>query len=364
MRARRADAARPNGFSLTWRRYRRAPPIRPGGAALRFGYGAKMLVKLMQILGLIVLAWLLAAVAAEAASRRHPPRGQMVDVGGRRLRLVCEGPVSARPTVWMEAGAFGGAADFAAIQERLTSKGYRSCAYDRAGMGYSDPGPSPRDGDAIAGDLEHLIAACGERGPFLLMAHSMGGLYVRQFAARNRDKVAGLVLIEAVTPELLHAPGIDRFYGYFHTMARAGAFAGTLGLTKPAYFFLPDKIGLPPEGVREKRRGFISGRQSRTALDEVEHWFDAAKQGEAAGAYDPAWPVAVVTASSLTGTFSAWEDMRRAPERASASGSYANVPAASHNSILGATYNQAVIDAVERVAQAARPAPASTNLVR
>ena len=88
----------------------------------------------MTILALILLAWLVAAGAAEAVARSHPPRGRMVDIGGRRLRLVCEGPVSTQPTVWMEAGAFSGAADFAAIQQRLAEKGLRSCAYDRAGI--------------------------------------------------------------------------------------------------------------------------------------------------------------------------------------------------------------------------------------
>ena len=66
----------------------------------------------MQILALILIAWLIAAGAAEAVARSHAPRGRMVDIGGRRLRLVCEGPLSAAPTVWMEAGAFSGAADF------------------------------------------------------------------------------------------------------------------------------------------------------------------------------------------------------------------------------------------------------------
>ena len=91
-----------------------------------------------------------AAVAAMAAP--FTPSGTYVDIGGRKLRLVCAGPPNTanaaeagRPTVWMEAGAFGLAADFAAIQEKLTAKGIRSCAYDRAGMGWSDPGPRPRD---------------------------------------------------------------------------------------------------------------------------------------------------------------------------------------------------------------------------
>jgi pimeloyl-ACP methyl ester carboxylesterase len=309
-----------------------------------------MLRKAMLVLGLIALVWLVAAGAAEALSRTHPPRGKMVDIGGRRLRLVCEGPLSASPTVWMEAGAFSGAADFAAIQQRLAEKGLRSCAYDRAGMGFSDQRPDPRDGDAITADLDKLIVASGERGPFILMAHSMGGLYVRQYAARHPDKVAGLVLIEAVTPELMANPQVAAFFRHFRTLARANAFFGSLGLTKPGYLFLPDRIGLPSDAAREKRRGQVTGRQARTALAEVNAWPDAARQAQAAGDLDPAVPVAVVTANY--GGASPFEAGRRLPADRSRSGSYDTVSGAGHTSILGFGKNEAVILATLRVASA------------
>jgi pimeloyl-ACP methyl ester carboxylesterase len=304
--------------------------------------------KMLQGLGLVLAAWLAAAGVAQAVGQSKAPRGQMVDIGeGRSLRLVCEGPKNApTPTVWMEAGAFGGAADFGAIQQKLTAKGIRSCAYDRAGMGFSPTAPGPRDGDAISGDLARLMVASGESGPFILMAHSMGGLYVREFAVKHPDKIAGLVLIEAVTPELLEMPGADRFVNTFLAIARVNAVAGSLFLTKPAYFFLPDKIGLPPQIRDERRRATVSSRQARAALNEVEHWREAARQTIAAGDYDPTWPVAVITAADIPG---AWEKGRRAPERRSHHGSYENAPAASHNSILGGGYNDIVVRGLDRV---------------
>lgn len=305
-------------------------------------------MKLLWVLGFVVIAWLVAAGAAEAVSRLHPPRGKMIDIGGRKLRLVCQGEGGNNPTIWMEAGAFSGAADFAAIQLKLARKGLRSCAYDRAGMGYSDPGPHPRDASAISADLEKLIAASGERGPFTLMAHSMGGIYVRDFAARHPGRVAGLVLIEGMTPELIDAPGIDVFVKTFLTLGRVNAVAGTIGLTKPAYFF-KDRIGLPPEGRREKQRGAANGGQARTALNEIEHWRDAADQAKAAGRYDPAWPVAVVTAGRIGGN-GIWATARRAPAEQSRSGTFENVPGASHTTILGPAYNDVIVRAVLRIA--------------
>ena len=65
----------------------------------------------------------------------------------------------------LEAGSFGFSADWAAVQARLAAEGLRSLAYDRAGLGLSDPGPEPRDSQAIVGDLEALLAALGETGP-------------------------------------------------------------------------------------------------------------------------------------------------------------------------------------------------------
>ncbi len=305
------------------------------------------------VMMVVAAAWATVVVAAEVVSRVHTPRGEMVDIGGRRLRLVCEGPLSAAPTIWMEAGAFSGAADFAALQQKLTARGLRTCAYDRAGMGYSDPGPTPRDGDAIVADLERLIAASGERGPFVLVGHSMAGLYLRQFAARNPDKVVGLVLLDAVTPELIDQPGAETFVSRMTMVARVSAVAGSLGLTKPLYW-RGDRIGLPDHGLAEKRRGFISGRQSRAALAEVLQWRAAALQTLAAGDLDPDWPVAVITAGPQSPERQAWNTVRHAPAARSRAGLVDNVDAATHTSLLGATHGERVMAGVEHVLAAAK----------
>jgi len=294
----------------------------------------------------LAAAWGAAAAAAEVVSRSVKPRGEMIDIGGRKLRLVCEGPRSERPVVWMEAGAFSGAADFAAIQQKLAAKGLRSCAYDRAGMGYSDPGPTPRDGDAIVGDLEKLIAASGERGPFVMMGHSMAGLYVRQFAARNPDKVVGVVLLDAVTPEMIQLPGAGRFVDRMTSLAHLGAMAGPL---KSPLYLMGDRIGLPPEGKAEKRRGFISARQSRSAYAEVLQWRAAAAQTDAAGTYDPAWPVAVITAGPPSPQMSAWNEVRQAPAREAKAGMIDNIDAASHTTMLGLVHGDRVVAGVDFV---------------
>lgn len=300
----------------------------------------------------IASAWGAVAVAAEVVSRTHRPRGEMIDIGdSRRLRLVCEGQASGRPVIWLESGAFSGAADWAAVQQKLAAQGLRSCAYDRAGMGYSDPGPAPRDGDAIVRDLEALMAASGERGPFVLVGHSMAGLYVRQYALRNPDRVVGLVLVDAVTPEMIALPGAQRFVDRMSGIARLGAVAGSLGLTKPLYWW-GDRIGLPAAGKAEKRRGFISGRQSRAAYAEVKSWRAAGEQASAAGALNPDWPIAVITAGPPSPQMDAWNAVRHAPGRAARDGMVENVDDASHTTVLGLTHGDRVVAGIDFVLRA------------
>jgi pimeloyl-ACP methyl ester carboxylesterase len=302
----------------------------------------------MLLVGLAVLLalWIGAGFAVVALSGRFEPSGRFVDIGGRKLRLVCEGPKSGKPVIWMEAGAWGLAADFAAIQQGLTAKGLRSCAYDRAGMGFSDPGPAPRDSAAIASDLAKLIKASGEQGPFILMAHSMGGQHVRVLAGQHPEMVAGLVLLEATTPEMTSDPRAQPFLSRVRNVARATAVAGSLGLTRVAYYW-GDRIGLPPQGTAEKRHAFVSGRHARTAAAEVLAWDQGSAQAGAV-TLDPQWPVAVVTAGDAT-RMGDWNIARRTPERASRAGYYENVPEAEHATLLGLTHNAAVLRAVDHV---------------
>jgi pimeloyl-ACP methyl ester carboxylesterase len=69
--------------------------------------------------------------------------------------------------------------------------------YDRAGRGWSDPAASPPDGAQITTDLHTLLDRAQVPGPYVLAGHSFGGLYVRTYAAKYPDEVAGLVLVDS-----------------------------------------------------------------------------------------------------------------------------------------------------------------------
>jgi pimeloyl-ACP methyl ester carboxylesterase len=97
--------------------------------------------------------------------------------------------------VLFESGYAASSLAWSKVQALLAPK-YRVCAYDRAGYGFSDPGPEPRDGAAIARDLDQGLTAAGLEGPFIVVGHSAGGLYVRLFTNRRWRDVVGMVLVD------------------------------------------------------------------------------------------------------------------------------------------------------------------------
>lgn len=138
------------------------------------------------------------ATAALAAPDPYAQPGRLVRLAdGRSINMVCSGRGS--PTVILESGFGAGAFAWGQVQPIIARK-TRVCSYDRAGYGFSDPGPLPRDGAAIARDLDDALRRAGERGPFVIVGHSAGGLYARLFAARRRSEAVGLVLVDTSVP--------------------------------------------------------------------------------------------------------------------------------------------------------------------
>ncbi len=112
---------------------------------------------------------------------------------GRWMNLYCLG--KGAPTVILDSDIGGGAADWAKVHKEL-SRSTRVCAYDRAGYGFSDPGPLPRESAAVAGDLAALLKAASIRGPYVLVGHSAASLNIRLFANWRFDDIAGMVLVD------------------------------------------------------------------------------------------------------------------------------------------------------------------------
>lgn len=180
----------------------------------------------------------------QAIDRRElRPPGARIEVDGVALHLHCVG--EGAPTVILEAGATGFAQMWARVQPELAAR-TRVCAYDRAGLGWSDDVAGGHDGSASAERLHALLAAAGERGPYVLVGHSLGGALIRVFAARYPDEVVGLAFVDPSHPDQL-----DRFPG----AARASQerFAGVLEiaatLTYVGLIRLVNPLGRLSEGL-------------------------------------------------------------------------------------------------------------------
>jgi pimeloyl-ACP methyl ester carboxylesterase len=147
----------------------------------------------------LVLALSLLAVGAAAApapelARDYARPQQAVDVGGgRRLNLFCLG--AGEPTVLFESGGSDWSDTWALVQP-LAARRTRACAYDRAGLGHSDPARLPRTPAAIVEDLHALVAEARLPTPLVLVGHSFGGFNVKLYAALYPQDVAGLVLVD------------------------------------------------------------------------------------------------------------------------------------------------------------------------
>jgi pimeloyl-ACP methyl ester carboxylesterase len=287
----------------------------------------------------------MSVVHARDPVRAH--RGEMVDIGGRRMRVVRAGEPTDRPTIILEHGAFGCASDWAVVQERLAAKGLASLAYDRAGLGHSEPGPKPRDGKAIVSDLAAVLRELDERGPIVLAGHSMGGLMVRLYALTHPDQVLGVVMVDAVTPDVITNPigekgvyAFSRILGWVSQGAR-------YGMMRPVAVVAGDRIGLPPEASAEKRRIHGSASHALWAAEEVSHWRATSDQARA-GEFRPAMPVAVITAGAEN-TITALKDVQSVPALASQNGYIEHVAGAGHANLLGRRFADPIVRGVEHV---------------
>lgn len=214
-----------------------------------------------------------AGAAYETVTRasERPAPGTLYDVGDHRLHIDCAGTGS--PTVVFQNGLGEVSVSWGRITQQV-SRTTRVCVYDRAGQGWSDDVAAPQDGVAIADDLHTLLERSGEEGPYVIVGHSAGGPYSMIYADRYPDDVAGMVLLDSMSPDAFtDLPGFDteqsmmrRGLGVLPSVTRLGA--GRI-LPTSAWSSLPEPAASQVQAHAASSRGMRNMRDEQSMFPEV-----------------------------------------------------------------------------------------------
>ena len=163
----------------------------------------KLLVALLVLLIAVIVAgavWESKLETREAQT--YTPAGKLVDVGGgRHLHILCTGKGSA-PTVVFESSGLASSLEWEKLLPEIGAK-HHACAYDRAGMGWSDAVSGDRSAADFVEDLSRALTQVGEKPPYVLVGHSAGGVMVRAFQSAHPADVSGLVLVDTTTASVM-----------------------------------------------------------------------------------------------------------------------------------------------------------------
>jgi pimeloyl-ACP methyl ester carboxylesterase len=234
------------------------------------------------IVGLLAVSiGVLLAAGARARARlkkQYPPIGRMIDMGGYRLHIHVEG--EGTPTVVFEAGAGGLGLSWELVRS-VVAKVTRVVVYDRAGLGWSEPGPGPRAADGMAEELHLLLRKANIPGPYILVGHSLGGPIARQYAVKYPQEVVGLVMVDSAhEQQMRHFPeplvrmanSMKGMLGIMKLMSKTGLYA-----LRPTLSPIGDSGHLSSE-LRDQMRGVMAANDSHaeTLIAETESVFSAA----------------------------------------------------------------------------------------
>jgi len=287
-----------------------------------------------------------------------PPAGRLVDIGRRRVHVLCAG--TGAPTVVFESSGFGNSISSPEARTAL-SELTKVCSYDRMGAGWSDPGPTQISVGMLANDLRSLTENGSIDPPLIVVASSIGGLTAELFAREHPDSVDGLVFLDAATSEALPrvAPMIES--SHIGMACSAIGVAGRIGLLRL----------LDPFGVRGSAQSYagtnalLYGAQPwETLCAMVRGLPDTRRQFAAADPLARSIPVTALSAEH-TGKlappgFEAWagpaksalDHGLRALSTRSTHGAWRVVPGSDH--LIAESAPQAVVDAVRDMIQRVR----------
>jgi pimeloyl-ACP methyl ester carboxylesterase len=291
--------------------------------------------------------------AAQADRQNFPPPGNLIDVGGFKMHIHCVGEGS--PTVVLETLSGGTSSYWGWVQPEVAKK-TRVCVYDRAGRGWSEPDPQPQSLARTVRNLHTLLANANIAGPYVLAGHSIGGIYVRQFAAEYPEEVAGVVLVDAANPFQFdrHPEMLEENESYLQVAKFIPAFA-RLGIGH-LFFALGGEIDFAE--MKEPQKSEIKAAWSSPEYFESQYAETAAGRnifadGQKLGSLGDL-PLIVLTQGNDSAS-SGWIELQNELALLSTDSLHITVDDATHASLaFNPAHAQAVSDTVLRVVDAAR----------
>ena len=218
------------------------------------------------VAGVTGCAW--QSYASKRDLERFPPPGAMVDVGTHKLHIDCRG--SGSPTILLESGAQLWSSGWRHVHQAL-AQNHRVCAYDRAGLGWSETGPLPYDANQAVAELKVLLDRSAIERPFVFVGHSYGGMIARVYHRRHPGELAAAVYIDSGEPEIV-IEDFDASRGDpirpCSFSCQMNIFAARLGVMRVVLNNLDalDDPRLPPDAVAEFRALAPRPDSIRTAL--------------------------------------------------------------------------------------------------
>ena len=289
--------------------------------------GKAILWLVIALLVLAIVGAIYQTIATARAERAHPPPGKMIDVGDHRMHIDCVGQGS--PTVVLDTALGAMSASWVRVQQEVSGT-TRVCAYDRAGMGWSQSGPEPRDAKQVAGELHALLEGAGIDGPYVLVGHSFGGLYMQTYAARYPEEVAGVALIESSHPEQFsRLPEARNSYEQIKLLYTVASLLAPIGVVR-----LFNLSPAPPELPHQQRAQIAALNPSTRQVSTTAQEFHATPQTTAQARSLRSLgdkPLAVVSAGTQS---SGWLELQTDLATLSPNSMHRVVEGASHTSVV------------------------------
>jgi pimeloyl-ACP methyl ester carboxylesterase len=306
------------------------------------------------LVALVALGMGFQSIAAELDKRNYPPQGQLYTVNSHQMHIVCTGEtVDDSPTVILQAGGGAESLWWYRVQNQL-ARHTRVCAYDRAGLGWSEPTSAPRDPVTIVSELHILLDEAGVQPPYIMAGHSYGAILARVYAAQYPGEINGLALVDGMPISIVDQSEIDNAsaaYYAVYTSMWAMARLGLLRFNAASNF---EVTGYPAEIV--PALAALNARPQTLETDKEEKGvgiYLTLAQASAAASYFGDLPLVVVWASE---SYINYGEANSAEFSGYSSNSTTRViDGANHLSILGnEPYAQQVSDAILAVIDAAQ----------